>query len=101
VNFYVTFVGQYSCNIYEKRFLFTTFALDFDLNSKIFLNKMVHTIHHKPSPIIFPEEKCSLSLSLFRTLQTRALVAEPRYFVLTAGQATDEAYTIHFQTKSD
>lgn len=72
-------------------------------NSKIFLSKMVHTAHHKPSPIIFPEEKwlLSLSLSLSRTLQTRALVVEPSRFVLTAGQATDEAYAIYFQTKSD
>jgi hypothetical protein len=64
---------------------------------------MVHTAHHKPSPIIFPEEKwlLSLSLSLPRTLQTRALVVEPSRFVLTAGQATDEAYAIYFQTKSD
>ncbi len=43
----------------------------------------------------------SLSLSLSRTLQTRALVVEPSRFVLTAGPATDEAYAIYFQTKSD
>jgi len=73
-------------------------------NSKIFLNKMVP--HYTPytEPYNFPWGKVvalSLSLSLFRTLQTRALVVEPSHFVLTAGQATDEEYAIHFQTKSD